>query len=189
MSPYSRTGSAIGCTIGGASSAGRLVPSLSKPGEVVIPEHPQVACYAESLDGISWKKPSLGLFEFNGSKNNNIVWTGSGGHNFSPFKDTNPAALPGQRYKAVGSGRVEGKPVLLGYVSSNGIQWKRLRNEPLLTDGKFDSLNVAFWDSLRSHYVAIYRDFRRGVRTIKYSTSKDFLDWAAGHLGKHRLST
>ena len=68
----------------GASSTGYIVPSLSKPGEAVIPEHPQVACYAESLDGITWKRPSLGLYEFNGSKDNNIVWTGSGGHNFSP---------------------------------------------------------------------------------------------------------
>ena len=164
----------------GASSTGYLVPSLSKLGEVVVPEHPQVACYAESLDGISWKRPSIGLYEFNGSKDNNIVWTGSGGHNFSPFKDTNPAALPDQRYKAAGSGRVEGKPVLLGYVSQDGIQWKQLREEPLLTDGKFDSLNVAFWDSVRRHYVALYRDFRHGVRTIKYSKSKDFLDWTPG---------
>ena len=110
---------------------------------------------AESLDGINWKRPSLGLYEFNGSKDNNIVWTGSGGHNFSPFKDTNPAALPGERYKAVGSGRVGGEPVLLGYVSQDGIQWRQLREEPLLTDGKFDSLNVAFWDSVRNHYVAL----------------------------------
>lgn len=96
----------------GASSTGYIVPSLSKPGEVVIPEHPQVACYAESLDGIIWKRPSLGLYEFNGSQDNNIVWTGSGGHNFSPFRDINPAAPPAERYKAVGSGRVGGKPVL-----------------------------------------------------------------------------
>ena len=138
---------------------------------------------AESLDGINWKRPSLGLYEFNGSKDNNIVWTGSGGHNFSPFKDTNPAALPGERYKAVGSGRVGGEPVLLGYVSQDGIQWRQLREEPLLTDGKFDSLNVAFWDLVRNHYVALYRDFRHGIRTIKYSKSKNFLDWTAGEWG------
>ena len=30
-------------------------------------------CYAESDDGIHWRKPELGLFEFGGSKANNIV--------------------------------------------------------------------------------------------------------------------
>ena len=32
-------------------------------------------------------KPELGLEEFAGSKKNNIIWTGYGSHNFSPFKD------------------------------------------------------------------------------------------------------
>ncbi|MCU0875755.1 MAG: hypothetical protein MUE50_25765, partial [Pirellulaceae bacterium] len=40
------------------------------------PAHPEVACYAESRDGIHWTKPELGLFEFQGSKANNIVWAG-----------------------------------------------------------------------------------------------------------------
>lgn len=37
--------------------------------------HPQFTCYAESKAGIHWVKPELGLFEFDGSKANNIVWT------------------------------------------------------------------------------------------------------------------
>src|SRR5262245_20745340 len=32
-----------------------------------------VICYATSKDGVNWEKPNLGLVEFNGSKNNNIV--------------------------------------------------------------------------------------------------------------------
>ena len=37
----------------------------------------QVTCYAESTDGIHFTRPSLGLVEFDGSKENNIifVWT------------------------------------------------------------------------------------------------------------------
>jgi hypothetical protein len=34
----------------------------------------EVTCYAESEDGINWKKPRLGLFEVNGSSANNIVF-------------------------------------------------------------------------------------------------------------------
>jgi len=53
---------------------------------------PEVTCYAESNDGITWTKPSLRLHEFKGSKDNNIIWTGPGTHDFAPFKDTNPVA-------------------------------------------------------------------------------------------------
>ena len=34
---------------------------------------PLCCCYAESDDGIHWRKPNLGLNEFQGSKENNIV--------------------------------------------------------------------------------------------------------------------
>src|SRR6476620_6371878 len=61
----------------------------------------QFTCYAESQDGIHFERPSLGLHEFNGSKNNNIVLTGVSSHNFAPFLDTNPSAKPAERYKAL----------------------------------------------------------------------------------------
>ena len=63
--------------------------------------HPLFCAYAESKDGIHWEKPNLGLFEFNGSKENSIVWMGDGAHDFDPFIDTNPACLPEARYKCV----------------------------------------------------------------------------------------
>ncbi|MEQ1751984.1 MAG: hypothetical protein ABL974_21360, partial [Prosthecobacter sp.] len=40
--------------------------------------HECVVCYAESADGITFTKPNLGLFDFNGDKNTNIVLIGSG---------------------------------------------------------------------------------------------------------------
>src|SRR5688500_4726736 len=42
------------------------------------PDLPEVTCYAESKDGVTWTRPSLGLFPFKGSKDNNIVWAGPG---------------------------------------------------------------------------------------------------------------
>lgn len=65
----------------------------------------QVVCYAESDDGIHWRKPELGIVEFDGSKKNNIIWNGVGSHNFAPFKDPNPACKPDEKYKALGRGR------------------------------------------------------------------------------------
>jgi len=49
--------------------------------------HPAFMCYAESPDGIHWVKPKLGLVEFAGTKDNNIVWTGLGAEGLSPFRD------------------------------------------------------------------------------------------------------
>ncbi|PYV11930.1 MAG: hypothetical protein DMG07_18130 [Acidobacteria bacterium] len=167
----------------GASQSGYTITSMLRPGESVIPEHPPTTCYAESKDGIHWTKPSLALFDFKGSKENNIVWMGEGSENFSPFLDSSPRAPDSERYKAVASDRVGEQPVLAGFVSADGLHWKRLRPEPLLTDGKFDSLNVVFWDPLREQYVAVYRDFTAGVRTIKYAESKDFRTWSAGQWG------
>ena len=37
--------------------------------------HETVYCYAESRDGVHWERPNLGLVEFGGSKNNNIILT------------------------------------------------------------------------------------------------------------------
>ena len=64
--------------------------------------HREVTCYAESKDGITWTKPELGLFEFDGSKANNIVWDGGRtSHNFTPFRDTNPKCPPGRFWCAM----------------------------------------------------------------------------------------
>ena len=79
------------------------------------PAHEEVTCYAESKDGITWTKPNLGLFEFDGSKENNIVWNGIGTHCFTPFKDSNPAASQDAKYKALASGRPRGKKACMPF--------------------------------------------------------------------------
>jgi hypothetical protein len=137
--------------------------------------HPEYTCYAESRDGIRWSKPELGLVEFEGSKKNNIIWTGEGAHNFTPFKDANPDCAEGAKYKAFGG---KGKPGLYAFQSSDGIHWKRIGDEPVIAKGRFDSQNLAFWDAVRSEYRAYFRDSRDGVRDIKTATSKDFLHWS-----------
>lgn len=145
----------------------------------------ETTCYAESRDGIHWTKPELGLFEHNGSKANNIVWFGPGGHNFAPFQDGNPDCPPERRYKALAfmhddKALAEGRRVrcLYAFHSSDGIRWQLTREEPVMTDGAFDSLNVASWDPLRKCYVAFVRKNRPGFgRDAGTATSKDFLNW------------
>ncbi|MCM8785326.1 MAG: hypothetical protein NC899_03665 [Candidatus Omnitrophica bacterium] len=143
--------------------------------------HPAFTCYAESTDGINWIKPELNLYEFNGSKKNNIILEGFCSNTFTPFIDTNPSAKPEERYKAVAEGRVDDKPVLFAFVSADGIHWKMWKEEPIITKGAFDSQNLAFYDNLRKMYFEYHRGWTeglyKGIRAIMVSTSDDFENW------------
>lgn len=140
-------------------------------------------CYAESFDGgIVWNKPKLGLYKYNGSKDNNIIWTDQrGSENFTPFKDTRPGIPENERYKAVGFQMYQYE--LYGFVSADGINWKLMRQEPLLTfyHGKFDSQNVVFWNPEIKHYMMFFRSYldkeNNIGRGIKVAISRDFIHW------------
>ncbi len=141
--------------------------------------HSEVTCYAESRDAVHWTKPELGLFDWEGSKANNIIWQGEGSHNFSPFLDTNPSCPPEARYKAIGGTSRTG---LIAFKSSDGIHWSKLQDEPIFTKGAFDSQNVVFWDSHRGRYALYFRFFSKGkfagLRMIGTSNSPDMLHWS-----------
>lgn len=138
------------------------------------PTHKEFFCYAESTDGIHWTKPELGLVEFNGSKANNIILTGTASHNLAPFRDENPAATPAEKYKAVGG--VKGG--LVTFKSPDAIHWSRISEKPVITKGFFDSLNTAFWDTTRGEYLEFHREYRNSIRDIMTCTSTDFADWS-----------
>ena len=56
-------------------------------------------CYARSKDGVTWEKPNLGLIEFHGSKQNNIVLTGVVETTvfIDPVRRPRPASRPSRR--------------------------------------------------------------------------------------------
>lgn len=154
--------------------------------------HKETTCYAESRDGIAWVKPKLGMVEFDGSKDNNIILMGEGCTNFAPFKDAHPNCLPESRYKALASTgdntTRKKKPSLQAYHSADGLHWSRMREEPVISAGSFDSQNTAFYDAVRGEYRAYWRYFTggftddrgwkpKGVRAIRTATSKDFFTW------------
>ena len=147
--------------------------------------HPEVTCYAESSDGVHWEKPNLGLFEFNGSKQNNIVWDGIGTHCFVVFKDGNPACPPEARYKGISRGRPRGKKGLYLFQSPDGIHWKLIQDKPAITEGAFDSQNLAFWDPRAGLYREYHRTFTNGVRSIMTGTSEDYVHWSKPVLLEH----
>ncbi|HTL28750.1 MAG TPA: hypothetical protein VL282_06010 [Tepidisphaeraceae bacterium] len=145
-------------------------------------------CMAESPDGVHWMRPELGLYAFKGSKKNNIVFKPKEksyreSHNFAPFLDTRPGVADDARFKAVALGRLydkdgTGHRVLHAMVSPDGMHWKRLRDEPVMTEGSFDSLNTVFFDSRIGKYVCYLRAGRDGKRAVQRSMSDDFIQWS-----------
>ena len=131
------------------------------------------ACYATSADGIHWERPELGLVEFAGSQDNNIVaphWHGS------VFKD--PHDIAERRYKFIGEGKAkwpylsvygggarfryaEEPPAtwhynaVIGAHSPDGIHWTECP-EPIMP-WYTDCVNAGFWDDRIQRYVAYVR--------------------------------
>lgn len=140
------------------------------------PRAKEVTCYAESQDGITFTKPNLGLISFGGNKNNNAILADVGPvtHNFAPFLDTRPGVPKSERFKAVGGSSQSG---LIAWVSEDGIHFQKLRDEPIITGGAFDSQNNVLWSDHEQCYICFFRTFKNGVRWITRTTSKDFLTW------------
>ena len=153
--------------------------------------HPRLCAYAESDDGIHWRKPSLGLHEFDGSTDNNIVFVQEklGGLELdaahpSVFLDTNPDAPADARYKAIIRQMSSPISALIALKSPDGIHWSLLHDEPVMAGEKYDSQNLAFWDESAGYYRAYWRhfipgehDYWSGRRAIRTATSKDFIHW------------
>lgn len=171
--------------------------TVTPPGKLSTDEHPLFTCYAESDDGIRWRKPELGLHEFNGSKSNNIVIPRGKMGNVDPdgghpaiFKDENPSAAADAKYKAIV--RSHSPKGLLALKSPDGLHWSPMADKPVITDGAFDSQNLAFWDAEAGLYRAYWRYFTEGsteeknwkpagLRAIRTATSKDFIHWDNQH--------
>ncbi|MDO4557950.1 MAG: hypothetical protein Q4C47_03185 [Planctomycetia bacterium] len=138
-------------------------------------------CYAESEDGKIWTKPDLGLYEWGGTRGNNILLDGEAdlSHNFAPFHDTNPDVPSEERYKALCGNEKVG---LIAFVSADGIHWRKLREEPVAKHRNYacDSQNVAFWSESGGKYLCYLRvwdSYWSGFRSVARIESPDFRTW------------
>ena len=96
-------------------------------------------CYATSKDGLTWTKPKLRLFDFNGDLDTNIVLVGNGGRsvNYGASVLFDPTdTKPGKRYKLAYWDFTENEglqtPGLCVAFSPDGIHWKKHSKAPLL---------------------------------------------------------
>jgi hypothetical protein len=112
--------------------------------------------YAESTDGVHWKKPNLGLISFNGSRENNLINLSSFEGNV--FRDPNAKSEEEQYVYVTNS-----KGGISRYHSPNGLTWTR--DEKPLFGFECDSQNCLLWDPFLKKYVLFLRGWARG-RTV-----------------------
>ncbi len=133
--------------------------------------------YATSADGIHWRKPALGIIDFEGSSANNLVMRRKthGLHAGGVFKDMRETE-PARRYKFIHRNpRAQRMAVCF---SADGLYWSQ--PQPWAQhDAVGDCHNNALWAPELQRYVCITRGWSDGIRTVLRSESEDFLHWTA----------
>ena len=146
--------------------------------------------YAESTDGLHFRKPQLGLVEKGGSKENNLVIpsdpslmrVGGGSVGF----DENPNCPPAERYKSWS--KIYPKPPASGmhmghgiWASPDGLHWKFLIQPTGLRAA--DTQPSWFWDTRLGKYVGYSREWvnvqgEGPVRMASRVESEDMRSWS-----------
>jgi len=159
-------------------------------------------CYARSSDGVHWEKPALGLVEYQGSKDNNIVLRHQGSHfdSFSiikvpgepdPDKAYRLVAFQGtwpydeEKIRKMGFS-YKWPPAHYAFYSADGLHWKADYENPLFylrsgdaPPGKFCAMDrTCFgYDTKQKNFLGFLKWTYDGKRVRRESKSEDFEHW------------
>lgn len=152
-------------------------PAKRKNKPYVISKRRTGLAYAQSKDGIHWEKPALGLVEFEGTTQNNLLMTDVQGTGV--LLDQNDPD-PTRRYKLITLSERKGKASLAVAFSQDGIHFSELmlwskESQSPVPGG--DCHNSVFIDPRSKEYVLITRLWDNNVRVSAISHSKDFINW------------
>ena len=174
-SPFIKDNSASGMSLDERNATKYKAPKFREMG----------ICYAISKDGIKWEKPNLGLVEFEGNKNNNIVWRGKvekgrywkGPHGSGIFYDDHETD-PNKKYKII----FKEEKLTVGF-SKDGLIWDTYypcKGEVTVAG---DTHNNAFWAPTLGKYVGITRTWSKPspeaapLRVVARIESDDYENW------------
>jgi hypothetical protein len=162
-------------------------------------------CYAVSKDGYNWEKPNLGVYQYKGSRSNNILGAYLNSKYFNVFKDPRDPD-PGRRYKAMGEVEGASKNGTAVAFSPDGLHWTEHPGNPVVPKGReiADCPTFLGWDTRIQKYVyyprpgpplatrvnakgsyLLAQEVNPNVgqlRTIGYSTRDDFIHWSPTQL-------
>jgi hypothetical protein len=151
-------------------------------------------CCLESTDGVNWTRPKVGLVEYGGSKENNLIPSGPKGRIFidphgsaeERFKSASNGDMPTEEFEKLRQkpewrdrpvskmaqeddpGRVD---CVFGYVSPDGYTWTKLE-EPLTIE-ESDGDQTVYWDAKLNKYVMYLRAYSVGARAEGYPVDHD----------------
>jgi len=148
--------------------------------------------YATSTDGIQWVRPSLGLFEFDGSKKNNIVLQNYGYHDLYSPSVIKDYAEPdsNRRYKMIwwdfplGEEGYQDDGMCVAF-SADGINWVKHTGNPVLHAKKgeqsISDVMSVIQDKNTGKFIAYakgWADPWPSHRQIVRTESSDFIHWS-----------
>ena len=134
--------------------------------------------YARSTDGQNWEQPALGLYEVNGSRENNIVCDPEGGHQqrlYHVLYDPSDPD-PKRRYKGLFSSSNR-------YLGTSAGQM--LDAPPIPSQDEFQFT----YDPFSQQYLATVKQGTAWGRSVFLSTSKDFASFTEPELILHSDET
>ena len=156
-------------------------------------------CVAVSDDAVTWTKPSLGLVEYEGQRDTNIVGPGPDQACFeyhsAPWVDSRPGVPAEEIIKATTSEPISGEKHTayrdpggakrIGFWgSADGLSFHRLDPHPELVSDLpncFDGGTTMFWSQAEQRYVFYYRwmdcEGTKWRRTMARTTSDDLVHW------------
>ena len=136
----------------------RVDPERKKGGAwgiQLLGEDEPVKCLATSEDGIHWERPTLGLVEFQGSKENNILPPGAMTPTFRDAHETDPS----KRYKHLNWTKDTTAPMVGDlYYSPDGFEWTPYEGNPIIDTtpaiGRWGPTYFMGWDPIGETYAA-----------------------------------
>ena len=155
-------------------------PGLLRQGDVIL--------YATSSDGIQWDKPHLGLKEFDGSRDNNIVLLNF--HSPTVFVDEDASSEERYRLLAWDNRDDEHRGYLAAH-SSDGLRWAEYPGNPVIPVKEVvETMTVTRHPETKEFFgyhrrwakseedgkdFGDYRDMRRALAVTR---SQDFVSWS-----------
>ena len=150
-----------------------------------VPSEISNTCLAVSEDGIHWERPSLGLVEFRGSKDNNILppeWLM--GYIYRDLHTPDSA----QRFRAherIGEMSEPGM-IFNAFTSPDGKQWQPYAGNPIIRytgTGRWGPTNFMGWDPIRKVYAVFMENCLHRIcplhkRVIGRAESPDGIHWS-----------
>lgn len=181
--PWERDGAFVDTGLVIYDKNDKLFKAWYQGGACYGPDDRSNMCYATSTDGVQWEKPSLGLVDFEGNKENNIALMAQCMmHDPAPiidYKDPDPQ----RRFKAIWwGGRKDPSQKdgwLLGHCvafSPDGIGWTEHPDNPVWVGDAEETIPFGL-ERHDGRFVVFTSVDGYGMRVVGRTESEDFVNW------------